>query len=209
LTPLTDEQRKLAEDHMGVAIAYVRARRWMRKNEDDFQQVAFLALSHAARKYGPNAGCDFPVYAYQRIRRAVANYLNTLRTIRIPVDGHKNRHKTKAAEYERAKERAKAMKGDTIEAMVEVDQEPASAFPGPAEAYERAETIQAVRAAVDRLTPLQRQTVLACDMGGREITSFAAERGVTPTAVQTSRRLAREKLRRFLTKHVDTVCSGS
>jgi RNA polymerase sigma-B factor len=65
---------EVVEINMGVADAIASRYRRRGISEDDLQQVAYLALTKAARKFDPEAGHDFLSYAVPTIRGELRRY---------------------------------------------------------------------------------------------------------------------------------------
>ena len=65
---------EVVELNMGVADAIASRYRRRGVPDDDLQQVAYLALTKAARKFDPDAGHDFLSYAVPTIRGEVCRY---------------------------------------------------------------------------------------------------------------------------------------
>jgi RNA polymerase sigma factor (sigma-70 family) len=198
---LDEGQRALAEEHVGVAIAYVRSRRYLMREEEDNTQVGLLAITMAAARYGAHVGCDFGTYAYQRVRRAVADHLAANRPIRIPTDGHKARWKSRRPGVEAAKRAAESVQviglgevrnGDEFEELGR------SREPRPDEAAEEAEAAEAVRAAVEALPEDLRATVRAVCLEGRGMAEYAREQGRWPSSVSNQRARAFKAMQRTL-----------
>jgi RNA polymerase sigma-B factor len=64
----------VVEANMGVADAIASHYRRRGISDDDLQQVAYLALTKAARRFDPDAGHDFLSYAVPTIRGEVRRY---------------------------------------------------------------------------------------------------------------------------------------
>jgi RNA polymerase sigma-B factor len=65
---------RVVELNMGVAEAIASRYRRRGVPDDDLQQVAYLALTKAARKFDPDAGHDFLSYAVPTIRGELCRY---------------------------------------------------------------------------------------------------------------------------------------
>lgn len=66
---LTNEQKRLAEDNIGLAYsAFLKYRKYFRRiPEDDVRQVCFLGLCKAAQTFDPGRGTKFSTYAFPSI----------------------------------------------------------------------------------------------------------------------------------------------
>lgn len=197
--PLTEAQRRMAEDAIGVAVAYVAKMRIPRRERDDCIQVGHLAVAMAARRYDAGIGVDFGTFAYQRVRRAVADYLADLRPIHVPIYNRRSIYRSKAGYVAEARAKIAAARFESIASPNGYED---SDFPSrelrPDEEAERREAVAAVRDAIRRLPALHRATIEECDVKERRIIDFAAERCVHPNTVQSSRRRGMERLRKYL-----------
>ena len=72
----SERARLLAEVVLNMGVAQAIASRYRRRGvaDDDLQQVAYLALTKAARKFNPDAGHDFLSYAVPTIRGELRRY---------------------------------------------------------------------------------------------------------------------------------------
>jgi RNA polymerase sigma factor (sigma-70 family) len=79
--PLTPEQSRLVEDHMGIVPTLVRTHTppapWTR---EDLMSAGYEALCKAAQRWSPREGCTFGTYAYRRVQGA---FLDELRSIKL------------------------------------------------------------------------------------------------------------------------------
>ena len=68
---MTAEQEKLFNDNLGLAPAMVQKMTLYRKtfDEDDFHQIALMALWNAAKHFDPSHGIAFCTYACNSIKR--------------------------------------------------------------------------------------------------------------------------------------------
>lgn len=198
---LTDEQKAMAESRMNVAIGYVKSRRYSKRYQEDYLQVAFLAVVRAARSYKLDAPYDFETYAWMRIRRAVADYIASNRPIRIPIDGHVSRYKSRSRAIERAKAAASAARFvglDDLPGGGDLQELGRSREPWPDAMAEASEFSEAVWMAVSTLPEAERGVIEAVCLGGREMADLAREQGKWPSVIRHQRERGLSRLRRRL-----------
>lgn len=69
--PLSEDQRRLVEDHMGIVDHYARTMATRDFPEDDRRQCGCLGLMDAARAWDPGRGVKFATYAAARVVGAI------------------------------------------------------------------------------------------------------------------------------------------
>lgn len=68
-TKLTNEQRQLVQDNLGLAYKFAESYRWSphRLDHEEVVQQALLGLCHAAKKYNPDRG-KFSPFAWRQMQ---------------------------------------------------------------------------------------------------------------------------------------------
>lgn len=198
---LTDEQKAMAESGMSVAKGYVLSRRYSRRYREDYLAVGYLAVVKAARSYKLDAPYDFETYAWMRVRRAVADYIASNRPIRIPIDGHVSRYKSRSRAIEAAKTTAAAARFigfDDLPGGGGLRELGRSREPAPDVTAEASEFSEAVWMAVSMLPETERGVIEAVCLGGREMAELAREQGKWPSVIRHQRERGLSRLRRRL-----------
>lgn len=89
-TPLTEEQRRLAEDNHALTYFAVRKFRGPKRDVDRLHSAAQEGLVMAARSYKPTSGCTFATYAVHAMTRAMERETQD-GLIRVPAYQFENR----------------------------------------------------------------------------------------------------------------------
>jgi DNA-directed RNA polymerase specialized sigma subunit len=83
-TPLTDEQRTFAQQHMALIRSYIRGVYRPGLDADDIESVGNLALCLAARTFDPSRGKPFSSHVWRRFRAELRDETDRMRFIRVP-----------------------------------------------------------------------------------------------------------------------------
>lgn len=199
-TPLTDEQRRMVEEHIRLAYWAAgarRFRRWVERIESSDPggglSAALLGLVRAAHRFDPTRGFTFATYAVAQIRYAIADAAGVAgksscrpnsRGIRIPASLAFSQIASVDSEVDPA---------SVADALVSVGENP----PRYSE-----EELDALRRAIGYLHPIHRQ-VLQRRMDGKTFHEIATEFGKTKQWACHIMEMVEFRLRRLLHKGED------
>lgn len=88
--PLTDEQRRLVESHLGLARTVARGFRGLGLSPEDLEQEGVFGLAEAARRFDPGRGVKFSTLASHWIREAIWRAIHAeADPVRLPSHAYK------------------------------------------------------------------------------------------------------------------------
>lgn len=83
-TPLTDEQRKMVEDNLGLAYAIARDMTQCKLDINDRRQAGVTGLIRAVQKYDPASGAKLSTYSRKWIISYIRQAEESQKDIRVP-----------------------------------------------------------------------------------------------------------------------------
>ncbi len=196
-TPLTEQQRELADKNMSLVYAVINKMCKRRERSiailgyDDACGVACMALCRAARGYDPSKGFAFSTYVYKVVTRAVRVAAGCEGTSR---ERHRNSMHTGRYYVQFAKLADGSSEEDNL-----VD-----CYPGadPIARIAYRDDIVLLHKLIGKLPPRQQAVIQAVDIGGTDTQKFAGQLGISHSLVNTRRREAKRRLVYLLSLHI-------
>lgn len=194
--------------HLGlvrpVAAAHLGWLSRVRLPMDDVFQAGCLGLVRACRKYDPAGAVTVGSYAYPAIRRHVWAALLAESNYRH-CRARCSKRRTSAVSLQPLPPPPERADGDSADLH---DSDVADHRPGPDAAAERAEAVEAVRAAVEQLPPRQRAVVtmrMGLGCAPQTLAAIGRHFGRVSETIRKDEAAAHEALRELLDAHADAL----
>lgn len=196
MRPLTERQKKLVEDNIGLVGYVIKKNGRMEATAKDEMQDDSHTLIRAAKLFKKNRGVMFSTYAVNAIKKELIRKRCEDGVIRVPE--YLNYKKYAVSRFQGHAEVARSI--GSIDAAIEVDEHPVA--PNDDEAEFGYQAMRAVRWAIYKLQPVERDVIRSIVIRGESPTSVGKRHGLNYHQVGKVKLQAFAKLRASLQKHV-------